>query len=185
MNNSTVAITGHTRGIGKALAEVFQASNYTIQGFSKSTGFDIANPQSRSAIIDQSNNANIFINNAFDPVGQLALLQELTVAWSGSDKLIINISSKGAFVSNHHQHNLYNKAKQAQNEFVRSRILYNSPRILNIIVGVVDTELTNQWKCNKIEPQQLASMIFQLSTSPIFVQEIILDAPKVDWFAFN
>ena len=39
MKNKTLAITGHTRGLGKALYELYPGS----LGFSRSTGYQIEN----------------------------------------------------------------------------------------------------------------------------------------------
>ena len=69
-----IAITGHTQGIGQALATVFQQYGHDIIGFSRSNGFDISNADSRRAIIDQSQDADIFVNNAYHPTGQTSLL---------------------------------------------------------------------------------------------------------------
>ena len=36
-----IAITGHTRGIGKALTERLDQDNYEVKGFSQSTGYNL------------------------------------------------------------------------------------------------------------------------------------------------
>ena len=54
-----IAITGHTKGIGKACADVF--SEHEVIGFSRSNGFDI---QAIEPILDSSNDCDVFINNA-------------------------------------------------------------------------------------------------------------------------
>ena len=58
----TCAITGHTKGIGKAISDKLSLS-YNIIGFSRSNGFDISIDQGK--IIKESQGADIFINNAF------------------------------------------------------------------------------------------------------------------------
>lgn len=182
-----VVITGHTRGIGRALTDEFQTNGHSVAGYSKSTGFDISIANCRQTILDNAVDADIFINNAFDPIGQYELLEGMIAVWEGTDKLIINLSSKGALVSNitNPVINAYCRSKEQQNNLLRSRILGSSPRVLNVVVGLVDTELSTQWPFAKIDPADLAALIYQLTVSPIMVQEIVLDVHGFDWRNFQ
>ena len=89
-----VAITGHSKGIGKALADIFETNGHTVLGFSRSNGFDISESANRISILNKSQDADIFINNAYHPTGQLDLLKEIIEQWRYSNKIIINIGSK-------------------------------------------------------------------------------------------
>ena len=84
-----VAITGHTRGIGKAL---YTKVDNAI-GFSLSTGYNITHPQERSAILDGIADCDVFVNNAFDRYGQCEMLFDVWKLWKDTDKTIINIGS--------------------------------------------------------------------------------------------
>lgn len=88
-----IAITGHTRGIGK---RAFDRLSPNAVGFSKSTGYDITNFADRKRIIEESSNCDIFINNATDGFGQTLLFLELFQAWKHTDKTIINVGSRVA-----------------------------------------------------------------------------------------
>lgn len=55
-----IAITGHTKRIGKAIYDAFPNS----LGFSKSTGYDINNKDSRAKIVQAISDCDIFVNNA-------------------------------------------------------------------------------------------------------------------------
>ena len=88
-----IAITGHTRGIGK---RAFDRLSPNAIGFSKSTGYDITNFADRKRIIEESSNCDIFINNATDGFGQTLLFLELFQAWKHTDKTIINVGSRVA-----------------------------------------------------------------------------------------
>lgn len=85
------AITGHTNGLGQAIANLL--GNDNVVGFSKSTGYDITEPSSRQRIIKESMHCDVFINNAHAEYAQTQLLYELWDRWAGLDKTIINISS--------------------------------------------------------------------------------------------
>lgn len=84
-----IAITGHTNGIGKY---IFNCLDNPI-GFSLSTGYDITDPISRTNIIQQIIDYDIFINNAFDRYGQCEMLFDVWKLWKDTDKTIINIGS--------------------------------------------------------------------------------------------
>jgi NAD(P)-dependent dehydrogenase (short-subunit alcohol dehydrogenase family) len=87
-----IAITGHTRGIGKALAEVYAAQGHEIVGLSKSQGHDINRPETLVPIIEP---CDVFINNAQDGFAQTQLLFEVWDKWQNNyNKKIINIGAK-------------------------------------------------------------------------------------------
>ena len=48
-----IAITGHTKGIGKHLYDNLSLA-YEVKGFSKSEGYDICKDKDRNAIIEQN-----------------------------------------------------------------------------------------------------------------------------------
>ena len=56
-----IAITGHTSGIGQALARQYEQRGHTIVGLSKRDGNDIRNIPK---IADQIESCDLFINNA-------------------------------------------------------------------------------------------------------------------------
>jgi NAD(P)-dependent dehydrogenase (short-subunit alcohol dehydrogenase family) len=113
---SLVAITGHTSGIGKAMADYFTARDYHVLGFSRSNGYDISKESDRQRIIDECQDADIFVSNAYnfktDDDGQTLLLKAMTNNWYYQSKLIVNVSSIGGdFASNKVPYNI-NKANQ-------------------------------------------------------------------------
>lgn len=86
------ALTGHTNGIGKALFNKLE----NVQGFSKSTGYDINDKNHRKQIIDQCENIDVFINNVHDNFAQTYMLLEMFYAWKDTNKTIINVGSEVA-----------------------------------------------------------------------------------------
>lgn len=84
------AITGHTKGLGKAIA---QKTNHI--GFSKSNGFDISSKLGREKIINVSMNCDIFVNCAYcGDYSQVEMLYSIYNAWQSKPSLIINIGSE-------------------------------------------------------------------------------------------
>lgn len=86
------AITGHTRGIGNALATLVSPE---YKGFSRSNGYDIRIKDSRTKIIEESSDCDIFVNCAYcGDDSQTTLLYELFDKWKNSCKIIVNIGSE-------------------------------------------------------------------------------------------
>lgn len=83
-----VAITGHKNGLGHKLYNSKHFSG-TI-GFDLHNGFDINNPR---AILRYLDGVDVFINNAYHPVGQELMFKAVDDFWQSKQKLIVNISS--------------------------------------------------------------------------------------------
>jgi short-subunit dehydrogenase involved in D-alanine esterification of teichoic acids len=179
-----VFITGHTSGIGKSLFDTYKNHNHDVFGFSRSTGYDINNEATRKLIIEQSKDADIFINNAYSNPGQTQMLTELAGAWEGKSKKIINISSKLSFLPKGKITQLddYIDQKTEQNNFVVSQITKANPKITNIIIGLVDTPMSQSFLSVKINPETLSKFIYQMSIiDELYIQQIILDVPDLNW----
>jgi NAD(P)-dependent dehydrogenase (short-subunit alcohol dehydrogenase family) len=176
-----IVITGHTRGIGLALANKFQTLGCNITGYSISQGCDIGNPEHREQLIKDAHNVDLFINNAFHPTGQADLLKEFNIRYP--NKAIINISSKGALVDinlvKNPQLQMYNTIKQNLNS-VANRLMLNGTRILNVLPGVVDTDMGMMFPGPKLDPMYLADIIVEQFNNS-HIQQLIIDVPGTNW----
>lgn len=85
-----IAITGHTSGIGQALATEYANDSHDIVGLSQREGNNIRNT---FKICDQIEPCDVFINNAQAGYAQTELLFEMAQRWSGTGKHIIVIST--------------------------------------------------------------------------------------------
>jgi NAD(P)-dependent dehydrogenase (short-subunit alcohol dehydrogenase family) len=179
-----ISITGHSKGIGKSLTECFSDAGHNVVGFSRSTGFDISAEESRQQILERSNDSDVFINNAYDPTGQFLLLQDIIQLWQGSNKIIINISSKLSYLdARKSEHSNYILAKQEQNALIKNNIFKDSPRIINVVIGLVDTEMSTIFNAKKIDPTDLAELILTIVNlkDALAIQEIVVDVPNLNW----
>ena len=85
-----VAITGHTQGIGKAIADLYPAHI----GFSRSNGYDISIDDNLQRIISQSLDCDVFINNAYAGNAQTKLFNMIFSQWQHDvSKTILNLVS--------------------------------------------------------------------------------------------
>jgi NADP-dependent 3-hydroxy acid dehydrogenase YdfG len=86
-----IAVTGHTAGIGQALAEQYTRSGHEIVGLSKREGNNIRNIPK---ICDQIEPCDMFVNNAQAGYAQTELLFEMANRWSGTNKHIMIVSTQ-------------------------------------------------------------------------------------------
>ena len=86
-----IAITGHTAGIGQALAQVYSQLGHEIVGLSQREGNNI---RSTFKICDLVESCDLFINNAQAGYAQTELLFEMARRWQGTKKHIIVISTQ-------------------------------------------------------------------------------------------
>lgn len=84
-----IAITGHTKGIGEAIASLFPDP----MGFSRSNGYDITSRIDRNRIYSEIHDCDVFVNNAMQDFAQTELLFELWEQWRSKNKMIVNIGS--------------------------------------------------------------------------------------------
>jgi NADP-dependent 3-hydroxy acid dehydrogenase YdfG len=181
-----VSITGHTQGIGFSLATLFERKGFPVTGFSRANGYDISYPAIVDKILEESLDATVFINNAYDEIGQQMLLEKFITAWSGTDKIIVNISSKLGLIEPTALGGLYDdyiQAKKKQHTLIRANTFNSKPQILNVITGLVDTEMAKDFNAKKINPDDLANLIFDMIkySGIINVQEIVVDVPGIDY----
>lgn len=179
-----IAITGHTRGIGRALYQVFSNNNQVV-GFSSSNGFDISIEQVRNNILSQCKDYDIFINNAYDPVGQLDLLKKLIELWEGKNKLIINMSSKLVFYPGptNEFFDQYINSKKEQNNVCSKRFYSDNPKVLNIMPGLVETDMSKVFTSKKMDCAHLANFVYDIvkHKDMISTQQLIIDVPGLNW----
>lgn len=86
-----IAITGHTAGIGRALAQLLANRGHEIVGLSKREGHNIrVTPRTADAI----ESCDMFINNAQAGYAQTELLYAIWQRWQGQSKHIWCISTQ-------------------------------------------------------------------------------------------
>jgi hypothetical protein len=57
-----------------------------------------------------------------------------------------------------------------------------TPHVLNVIIGLVDTEMSARFNSEKISPEKIAMLVYDLATQlEIQVQQVVVDVPRLDW----
>ena len=86
-----IAITGHSAGIGQALAKIYTEQGHEVIGLSRRIGYNIRSIPKVASVIES---CDVFINNAQVGFAQTELLWEVWNRWRGQNKTIINISTQ-------------------------------------------------------------------------------------------
>ena len=68
-NKNKIAVIGHTKGIGKAISDLYKTKKYEVIGLSRSNGYDLLNEQEK--IMEQIEDCNLVVINAHAGRGQL------------------------------------------------------------------------------------------------------------------
>ena len=154
-----IAITGHTKGIGKACADLL-GQEHDVHGMSRTNGFDINNTK---PIIMMANSCDVFINNAYSGTKQSELFDELFNLWRTDDtKTIVNINSRSKYDGV--RTTLYGADKKHLDHIAQSNVfsdMNKRVRVININPGYVDTDMIpNRAKdYNKLTPMKVAETI--------------------------
>ena len=88
-----VAITGHTYGIGFAIAQWLTARGHEVIGFSRANGYDITDDAILDKIVEEVKDLDLFFNNATWEFQQTKLLFKLHASWENQQKTIVNIGA--------------------------------------------------------------------------------------------
>jgi hypothetical protein len=71
-----IAVTGHTQGLGKAFFDHYISCGHYVQGFSRSTGFDLRDWSDLQKFLALTEDFDITISNAKPDFSQTVLLYE-------------------------------------------------------------------------------------------------------------
>lgn len=153
-----IAITGTTQGLGQHLKQVFEQHGHEVLEFNRSNGYDIKQPQ---RIVDESQDCELFINNAYDGYGQVDLLYALVDRWEHKEnRFIINIGSEQTRRWTNHMANGiepfdWREGQRAINYRTHklslteaTHYLYQMvtwPQLMLVDIGMLDTQPAGYW----------------------------------------
>ena len=106
-------------------------------------------------------------------------------AWDGNkDKKILNISSKACYNYKDINEDMerYGQNKRLQNKMIEDRIQKYGPHILNVILGMTDTRLAEDFEGEKMDPDVVSKWIADmLLCETMYFQSVTVDASKLDY----
>jgi NADP-dependent 3-hydroxy acid dehydrogenase YdfG len=171
-----VAITGHTSGIGLAIADWYTSRGHTVIGFSRSTGYDISDPDGRARVVQEAEGADLFVNNAYHEFAQVDLLYAMYGRWKNDLKTIVNISSRAGDTTRNFSHP-YSIHKVALDKAIEQ--LQNTNclcRILNLRPGYVDTPMVEMVSAKKLTAEYIAMIVGWMAEQPGIIKSLTVIA---------
>ena len=178
-----IAITGHSKGIGKACFDLL-SKEHNVIGFSRSNGFNIKEPKK---IFSASVGCDVFINNAYimNTDDQLNLFKIFFKEWKDNpNKFIVNIGSKSKYypynpnmpnlTTNFRSSKGYNDSKTELAKVIYDKQLFTPKkcRISNINPGYTNTDLIARLvnKVNMLSPQEVANTVKWVIEQPKHIE---------------
>jgi NADP-dependent 3-hydroxy acid dehydrogenase YdfG len=164
-----IAVTGHTSGIGKAIADRFTAEGHTVTGFSRATGHDLSDPNMPFKIAGEAASHDVFVNSAYSHqlgFAQTTLLYAIRDFWqNNASKTIINVSSVASDgIALRREFYCIHKAALDKACEQLSRASYC--RVLNIKPGYVDTPMVKVPDVSKMLPEDIAEACLWMFNQP-------------------
>ena len=170
-----IAITGHSKGIGKACYDVL-SKDHDVIGFSRSNGFNINQPRK---IFIASVNCDVFINNAHDGFHQVEMLNMMFKAWQHKQgKHIINIGVDTVPYTDwqvvYRQYPIEKMALHAQAELLQNES--RSCKITTLALGYVDTEFNKDYNGAKLSYDNIIDNVKWIVDNEAEIKFMILSA---------
>jgi NADP-dependent 3-hydroxy acid dehydrogenase YdfG len=164
-----VAITGHTRGIGHAIAEDLQKHGHDVVGFSSSTGHDLRDRSQRDHALEQIYECDVFIDNAFlDPKQAhrpvnwvpIEMLYEVHRAWRGQENktiVVIGSETQNQPMTQDHPYQIHKKALAEACRQLRGVARW--PRVIQVNPGATDTDQIRHKNWIKMDAAEVAQVV--------------------------
>ena len=178
-----IFITGHTRGIGKAIFDLYKSKNFLCHGVSKSTGMDV--DKDCDTIVQQMANFQYIVLNAYEKDSQLRMLQMIVERYQDEPKKIAVITSTSGTPAGmdsslkQQEYNWYCKNKKSLIEYIEKiqQDLYEKPiQIFDVCPDTVKTDMSEGlWEeYPKLQAQEVAECVDMCFTKPYNINKIVL-----------
>ena len=178
-----IAIVGHTRGIGKSIADLYRKKNYEVVGLSSSNGYDLQ--CSQVEIMEQLDDCQLIVLNAYVGRGQLTLLKRIYGKFVFDNKKVVVITSTSGTPIGEDEEFLdpeyveYCKNKKTLIEYIEQlqQELLNKPlSVYDVCPDVVDTDMTKGlWEdLPKLKAEEVAEAVRYCFESTFNVNKIVV-----------
>ena len=182
-NKNKIAIIGHTKGIGKAIADLYKKKKYQVIGLSSSNGYDLQ--CSQVEIMEQLDDCELIVLNAYVGRGQMNLLKRIYGKFVFEDKKVVVITSTSGTPIGADEEMLdpeyveYCKNKKTLIEYIEQlqQELLNKPlSVYDVCPDVVDTDMTKRlWEdLPKLKADEVAEAVRYCFESTFNVNKIVI-----------
>lgn len=185
--NNKIAIIGHTRGIGKAIADLYNSKNYEVVGLSRSNGHDLTTDQDK--ILESIKDCGLVVLNAHADRGQLTLLTRIYGQHAFSKMKVAVITSTSGIEEepDYNQFQVWDKFKYVQYCEIKKELieyinelqqeLISKPlSVYDVCPDVVDTDMTKGLWQNlpKLTPGEVADAVRYCFESTFNINKIVI-----------
>ena len=186
-NKNKIAIIGHTKGIGKAIADLYKKKKYQVIGMSRSNGYDLEKDHEK--IMEKISECKLVVLNAHAGTGQLTLLKRIYGMHVFDDMKVAVVTSTSGLEdgADYNEFELWNKFEYVQyceqkKELIgyiselQDELLTKPLSVYDICPDVVDTDMTKGlWETlPKLKPQEVADAVRYCFESTCNVNKIVL-----------
>lgn len=180
---SKIFITGHKRGIGKAVYDLFSSKNWHCEGVSTSDGFDVE--EDHVKILEMMEKFDVIVLNAYKGQSQIEMLKAIVENYKESYKKIIVITStSGTDVGRDWKEKSqtyveYCAHKKELIEYIEKvqQILFDKPlNIYDVCPDTVDTDMTKHLWTDypKLEASHVAECVWDCVIRTYNINRIVI-----------
>jgi short-subunit dehydrogenase len=182
-NKNKITVIGHTKGIGKAISDLYRKKKYIVTGLSSSNGYDLE--CSQIEIMEQLDDCNLIVLNAYAGRGQMTLLKRIYGKFVFENKKVVVITStSGTEIGVDEEldnpgYAEYCKNKKDLIEYIEQlqQELINKPlSVYDVCPDVVDTDMTKGlWEdLPKLKANEVAEAVRYCFESTFNVNKIVI-----------
>jgi NAD(P)-dependent dehydrogenase (short-subunit alcohol dehydrogenase family) len=178
-----IAVIGHTRGIGKAIAELYKGKGYQVIGMSRSNGYDMTVKQKK--IVDAVRDCELVVINAHTGRSQLDLLKSVYARYHNDRKKVAVITSTSGTPEGRDDdfdaldYRQYCDDKQELIGYIselQEDLLLRPMSVYDVCPDVVDTEMTKDlWTTlPKLTTKEVAQAVNYCFESTFNINRIVI-----------
>ena len=182
-NKNKIAITGHTKGIGKAIADLYSKKNYEVIGLSRSNGYDMSSDQDK--MLEAMAPCNLIVLNAYAGRTQLEMLKKIYCLYHHQPKKVVVITSTSGTeqgMDEDFDNDAYKEYCKDKKELIgyisdlQEDLFYKAMSVYDVCPDVVDTEMTKGlWhKLPKLKAAEVADAVLNCFEATYNINKIVL-----------
>ena len=178
-----IAIIGHTRGIGKAIADLYKGKGFEVVGMSRFNGYDIKSDHEK--IVQEIKDCDLVVVNAHNGRSQLELLKNIYSRYHDDKKKVVVITSTSGtpegkdedLVDERYQQYCADKRELiGYIKELQQDLLPRAMSVYDVCPDVVDTDMTKgMWTTlPKLEPREVAQAVSYCFESTFNINRIVI-----------
>ena len=187
LEKNKIAVIGHSRGIGKAICDLYKKKKYNVVGMSKSNGFDLVHDQEK--ILEKIQDCGLVVLNAHADRGQLTLLKKIYGRHS-FDKMKVTVITSTSGIEEEPDYNefqIWDKFEYVQYCEIKKELiqyinelqeeLISKPlSVYDVCPDVVDTDMTKGlWEnLPKLKADEVAEAVSYCFESTFNVNKMVI-----------